>query len=69
MAACVGNAKMQMGMLYLLLTDGAKRAQQIIDAFVPRFGKDEYLAFMDSLCSSGDRIEYDESGIAKVNIR
>ncbi|MBQ7940516.1 MAG: amidohydrolase [Clostridia bacterium] len=68
-AACVGNAKMQMGMLYLLLTDGAKRAQQIIDAFVPRFGKDEYLAFMDSLCSSGDRIEYDESGIAKVNIR
>lgn len=68
-AACVGSAKMQMAMLRLLLSDEAKRAKEIIDAFVPRFTKEEYLAFVDSLNASGDRIEYSESGKATVLLK
>lgn len=68
-AACVGSAKMQMAMLRLLLSDEAKRAKEIIDSFVPRFTKEEYLAFVDSLNASGDRIEYSESGKATVLLK
>ena len=67
-AACVGSAKLQLGMLLLLLENGGNRAQQIIDSFVPRFKKDEYLAFMDSLCAEGDRIEYGADGTAKIRL-
>lgn len=68
-AACVGSAKMQMAMLRLLLSEEAKRAKEIIDSFVPRFTKEEYLAFVDSLNASGDRIEYSESGKATVLLK
>ncbi len=58
-AACVASAKMQLGMLLLLLSDSAKRARKIIDEFEPKFSsKEEYLAFIDSLNKSGDRIDY-----------
>ncbi|MBE6576258.1 MAG: amidohydrolase [Ruminococcaceae bacterium] len=67
-AACVGSAKLQLGMLLLLLENGGERAKQIIDNFVPRFGKDDYLAFMDSLCAEGDRIEYCADGSAKIRL-
>lgn len=67
-AACVGSAKLQLGMLLLLLENGGERAKQIIDNFVPRFGKDDYLAFMDSLCAEGDRIEYGNDGSAKIRL-
>ncbi len=61
-AACVDSAKMQLGMLLILLSDGAKRAKQVIEEFKPRFSsKEEYLSFIDSINSSGDRIEYDEN--------
>lgn len=61
--ACVGSAKWQLGMLYLLLKDGAKRAQDILAAFKPQFpSKEAYLAYMDSLTSAGDRICYQEGG-------
>ena len=60
-AACVDSAKLQVGMLYLLLSDGAKRAKEIIDNFDPAFPtKKAYLDYLDSLNRSGDRIEYSE---------
>lgn len=60
-AACIGSAKWQMGMLYLLLSDGAKRAEKIIDEFTPLFAtKKEYLSYVDSISASGDRIDYRE---------
>ncbi len=69
-AACVGSAKLQLGMLLLLLGDGAKRAEQIIREFKPQFAsKEEFLAFMDSLNVSGDRIVYSDDGTAAVNIK
>ena len=69
-AACVGSAKLQLGMLLILLSDNAKRAKKVIDEYKPMFAtKQEYLDFMDSLSSFGDRIEYDENGkVVKVDI-
>ncbi len=67
--ACVGSAKLQMAMLLILLGDGARRAQQIMDEFKPLFAtKQEYLDFMDSLIDCGDRIEYTEDTNAKVRL-
>ena len=67
-AACVDSAKLQVGMLYLLLSDGAKRAKKIIDNFEPMFkSQKEYLGYIDSLNRSGVRIEYTEDS-AKVSL-
>lgn len=59
--ACVGSAKWQLGMLYLLLKEDAKRAKDILRQFKPQFSsKEAYLAYMDELASSGARISYTE---------
>ncbi len=69
-AACVDSAKMQLAMLLILLSDDAKRAKKVIEEFKPRFkSKAEYLEFIDTINSCGDRIEYSKDGqSAKVNI-
>jgi len=67
--ACVDSAKWQLGMLLLLLENNGTRARQIIDEYKPQFAsKDDYLAYMDSLNCSGDRIVYREDGVAEVKI-
>lgn len=66
-AACIDSAKWQMAMLYLLLSDGAKCAKEILANFKPRFAtKEEFLAYKDSLNGEGDRILYREDGRAEV---
>ena len=68
-AACVASAKMQLGMLMILLSDNAKRARKVIDEFKPQFAsKEEYLAFLDSLNQSGDRIDYSKESEVTVRI-
>ena len=69
-AACVGSAKLQLGMLLILLSNGAERAKKVIAEYKPLFkSKDAYLQFMDSLYQEGDRITYnDDETIAKVNL-
>ena len=58
-AACVMSAAWQVGMLHLLLSDGAARARAILADFKPTFaGKAEFLAYQDAQNSSGDRINY-----------
>jgi len=65
--ACVSSAKWQLGMLLLLLENGAARAKKIIDEFTPLFtSKEEYLNYVDSLNATGDRIVYREDGVAEV---
>ena len=60
--ACVGSARWQLGMLYLLLKEDAKRAKEIVENFKPLFdSKEAYLAYMDELASEGERISYDGS--------
>jgi len=70
-AACLGSAKLQLGMLLLLLSDDAKRARQIIAEYKPMFdSKEAYLAYMDSLNASGDRIMYNEDEtVAEINLK
>lgn len=66
--ACVGSAKWQLGMLYLLLREDAKRAKEILASFKPQFAsKEAYLAYMDSLACAGERITYEE-GNAEVTL-
>ena len=65
--ACVMNAKWQLATLNLLLSDGAKRARKIIESYKPVFSsKEEFLAYQDSINSSGDRIEYLKDGGVKI---
>ena len=67
--ACVNSAKLQLGMLKILLGNGAERAKKIIAEYKAPFASiPEYLAFMDSLIDSGDRIEYTDDGNAKVRL-
>ena len=66
-AACVDCAKWQVGMLWLLLSDGAERAKTIVEEFEPSYPSiREYLDYIDSLNCEGDRIEYREDGTAVV---
>jgi hypothetical protein len=67
-ADCVDCAKWQLGMLYILLSNGGERAKKIIADYKPPFATfKEYLDYMDSLNSSGDRIEYrDGQAIVKL---
>ena len=69
-AACVGSAKLQMGMLLLLLENDAQRAKKVIAEYKPVFEtKEAYLQYMDSLNKAGDRIVYNEDEtVAKINL-
>lgn len=61
--ACVNSAKWQVAMLYLLLKDGAERANKILKEFVPAFkNKEEFFDLCDKLYRDGDRISYTELG-------
>jgi len=66
-AACVDSAKLQLAMLHMLLSNGGARAKEIAANYKAPFTISEYLEYMDSLCDSGDRIEYGENE-AKVRI-
>lgn len=63
--ACVGSAKWQLGMLYLLLKDNAQRAKDILAGFTPQFKtKEEYFDYVEQFRCSGDRICYTEGNAA-----
>lgn len=67
-AACVGSAKWQLAMLLLLLGNSAERAKKIVEDFEPTFPSAEaFLAYQDSLNTSGKRITYREDGVAEVH--
>ena len=68
-AACVTNAKWQLLMLKrLLCNDGALAKQVIAEAKPPFPSKEAYLAYVDSLSCSGDRITYGADGTATVRL-
>ena len=67
--ACVGSAKWQINMLYLLLKDGGERAKNIAKNFTPKFAsKEEYFEYIDKIFSDGNRIEYKEDGKVTVSL-
>ena len=55
-------------MLQKLLSKGGERAKEIIASFTPAFeSKKAYLDYIDTLASSGDRIEYqDDKAVIKL---
>lgn len=68
--ACVNSAKIQLIMLTLLLQNNAERAKQIVKDFEPPFAsKEEYLAYIDDITSSGERIIYHEGDTAEINLK
>lgn len=69
-ACCVGSAKLQMGMLLLLLENDAQRAKNVIAEYKPLFAsKEAYLQYMDSLNKEGDRIVYNEDEtVAQIDL-
>ncbi|MBR2635409.1 MAG: amidohydrolase [Clostridia bacterium] len=67
--ACVSSAKWQLGMLVLLLKNGAERARKIKADYVPRFeSKEAYFDYVRSMNCDGNRIEYDADGMAHVRL-
>lgn len=67
--ACVGGAKFQIAMIYLLLFNNAERAKMVIENAKAPFNKNEYFAFLETVASHGDRLEYSDDGVVKVNIQ
>lgn len=69
-AACVASAKLQLELLYLLLSDDAQRAKKVIENYKPQFNsKEEYFAYVDSISCEGNRIEYMDDGSVKINVK
>lgn len=67
--ACVKCACWQIATLHLLLQNGAERGYKVINEHKPIFAsKEDFLKFQDSLNDSGDRIIYNENGIAEVRL-
>ena len=63
-SAAVMPAKWQLGTVHLLLRDGARRAREVRERYTPRFAsKEAFLAYLDSLDSSGERIVYGDGTV------
>ncbi len=61
--AVIKSAKWQLAMVYLLLSNGAKKAIEIVKNYKPKFkNAQEYLDFIDKLNTSGNSITYTENG-------
>ena len=70
-AACVGSAKLQLGMLMVLLEEYGIRAKKVLEDYKPIFpSKKAFFAYRDSIHSSGDRICYNrENAVVSVDVR
>lgn len=61
--ACVENAKFQLALIERLLSDGAKRANEVISKYTPVFkNREEYVAHKNSMTLSRDTVIYGDDG-------
>lgn len=61
--ACVNTAKMLSGMVAILLSDGAKRAGEVLSNYKPVFeSKDAYFAAIDAIKMEKRTVHYNEDG-------
>jgi metal-dependent amidase/aminoacylase/carboxypeptidase family protein len=69
-AACVDCAKLQIAMLYVLLSNNADEAKKVIREFKPQFAsKEEFFKAVDAFAKNGNRITYnEENSVATVDI-
>ncbi|MBO5928748.1 MAG: amidohydrolase [Clostridia bacterium] len=64
-AACVDCAKLQVAMLYVLLSNNAAEAKKVIREFKPQFAsKEEFFKAVDAFAKNGNRITYNEDNSA-----
>lgn len=60
--AVIASAEVQVKMLVEFLSNGGKIAKEVIENYVPLFSSNkDYLNYLDSINSSGERIEYKEN--------
>lgn len=68
--ACIGGTKFQLAIMYILMSDNASRAKNVVAQAKPLFAnKKEYFDFVDRLACNGDRIEYLDDCSVKINIK
>ncbi len=68
--ACVKSVKWQLCMAKLLLENGGARAKEIIENFTPAFeSKEAFLAYQDSLNSSGNRIDFGDEETVTITVK
>jgi metal-dependent amidase/aminoacylase/carboxypeptidase family protein len=68
--ACVDMAKVMLSMLHVLLKDGAKRALEIKESFVPTFESVEaFFAAVDKLDMDKEAVVYNEDGTVTLDYK
>lgn len=61
--ACVMSAKCQLAMLDMFLSNGARKAKEVIDSWQPKYAaSDEFFAQLDGLMKDYDPISQNENG-------
>lgn len=66
--ACVLSAKIQLAMLALLLGDNGKRAAEVIDRKNVPYTKEQLFEVLDGMARSGDRIRYEDTAHAQIEL-
>ena len=68
--ACVESAKMQVALLYELLSNNAKKAKEVIANYTPVFNSvDEYIKHKDSINMKKDCVIYNNDGTITLNFK
>ena len=66
--ACIKNVKAHYGILIKLLSDGGKRAKQIIENYKPTFNSiSEYLSHVDSMNNTKEVVKYNSDGTITID--
>ena len=67
--AYLENAKFQLGMLFALLSNGGKKAKEVVANYKPQFAtKEEFLSYVDHFENAQTRISYHEDGTATIRL-
>lgn len=68
--ACVNGVKAEVGLIYALLSNGAKKAKDVISKFKPTFNNvDEYLAHKDSLSLDKQTVIFNQDGTITLDCK
>ena len=68
--ACVESAKMQVALLYELLTNNAQKAKEVIASYKPVFNSvEEYIKHKDSINMKKDCVTYNNDGTITLNFK
>lgn len=67
--ACVNGAKVQVGLIYALLSNNAQKAKNVIENYTPVFKTvEEYLAHKESLSLNKETVVYNDDGSITIDV-